>query len=85
MEYGDDLRKLTSDYNGARKYELDADITIKRKNPSTWQKCKLLGTILDTGEDIKRRKILDINAENNLRHLFEIKDLTINLKMKINT
>jgi hypothetical protein len=48
-----------------------------------WKKCKFLGTILDTDEDIKRRKILAINAAKNLNHLFNNKNLTTSTKMKI--
>ena len=51
-----------------------------------WKKYKLLRTLLDTKEDIERRKILAINAANNLRRFFENDKLTINLKLKmINT
>ena len=42
-----------------------------------------LGTLLDTEEDIKRRKFLAINAANNLRRFFENSKLTINLKLKL--
>ena len=45
--------------------------------------CKLLGTLLNTEEDIKRRKILAINATSNLQHFFENEKLTINLKLKL--
>ena len=44
---------------------------------------KLLGTLLNTEEDIKRRKILAINATSNLQHFFENEKLTINLKLKL--
>ena len=41
------------------------------KTTTDWKKCKLLGTVLDTCEDIKRRKILAITAANNLSDFFE--------------
>ena len=102
MEYADDMTKLTSDYNSARKYERDTeedlggDKGLKINNSKTerytinrqqheWKKCKLLGTMLDTTEDIKRRKLLATNAANNLQHLFQNTDLTINLKSKLIT
>ena len=45
--------------------------------------CKLLGKLLNTEEDIKRRKILAINATSNLHRFFENEKLTINLKLKL--
>lgn len=87
MEYADDITKLTSDYNGARKYKIDAHVKLRKNGlkinniktrkytinskTHTWKKCKLLGTMLDTREDIKRRKTLAINAAKNLSNLFE--------------
>ena len=73
MEYADDLSKITSDHNNIRRYEHNAEENLG----------KLLGTLLDTEEGIKRRKILAINAANNLRRLFENDKLTINLKLKL--
>ena len=55
---------------------------INRQNHQ-WKKCKLLRTLLDTEEDIKRRKILARNAANNLRRFFENNKLRINLKLKL--
>ena len=45
--------------------------TISRTSDNTWKKCKLLGTLLDTTEDIKRRKILAIDAVKTLKHIFK--------------
>ena len=42
-----------------------------------WRDCKLLGSLLDTKNDIRRRKVLAINAANKLKHLFLNKDVTI--------
>ena len=56
---------------------------IISKQNHQWKKCKLLGTLLGTKEDIKRRKILAINAANNLCHFFENNKLTINLRLKL--
>ena len=56
---------------------------IISKQNHQWKKCKLLGTLLGTKEDIKRRKILTINAANNLCHFFENNKLTINLRLKL--
>ena len=99
MEYADDMTKLTSDYGGAQKYEHEAEVNLGKnglkinnskterftisRNQHEWKKCKLLGTILDTTEDIKRRKTLAISTANNLQNLFNNGDLTINVKVKL--
>ena len=98
MEYVDDLSKLTSDHNDIRRYEHNVEENLGKKGLKVnknktenyisrqnhqWKKCKLLGTLLDTEEDIKTRKILAINAANNLRRFFEKDKLTINLKLKL--
>ena len=44
--------------------------------------CKYLGSMLDMGEDIKRRKILAITAANQLKIIFDNKKLTPETKMK---
>ena len=47
------------------------EYTIKRANCNKrWRDCKLLGSLLDTQNDIKGRKLLAINAANNLKYLF---------------
>ena len=54
---------------------------IKRANcDNRWRDCKLLGSLLDTQKEIKRRKVLAINAANKLKHLFLNKDVTISVK-----
>ena len=55
---------------------------ITRQNHQ-WKKCKLLETLLNSEEDIKRRKILAINAANNLRRFFENNKLAVSLKLKL--
>ena len=46
--------------------------------------CKLLGSLLDgTQNDIKRRKVLAINAANKLKHLFLNKNVTIDVKTEL--
>ena len=55
--------------------------TIKRANcDNRWRDCKLFGSLLDTQNDIKRRKLLAINAANKLKHLFLNKDVIISVK-----
>ena len=60
------------------------DYTIKRANcDNRWRDCKLLDSLLDTQNDMKRRKVLAINAKNKLNHLFLNKYVTINVKTKL--
>ena len=60
------------------------EYTIKRDNcENRWKDCKLLGNLLDTQNDIKGRKVLEINAANKLKHLFLKKDVTIKVKTKL--
>ena len=99
MEYADDLSKLISDQNNMRRYEHNADKNLGKKGLKVnknktenyiicrenhqWKKCKLRGTLLDTEEYIKKRKILAINAANNQRRFFENDKLAVNLKLKL--
>ena len=60
------------------------EYTIKRANCDNRQRdCKLLGSLLDTQNDIKRRKVLAINAANKLKLLFLNKDVTVSVKAKL--
>ena len=99
MEYADDISVISSDNHKALKSERDNTNKLSKKglsindtkterytinrNDNSWKKCKLLGSLLDTDEEIKRRKSLGINAANNLEHLFKNKHLTTATKMKV--
>ena len=99
MECADELSKLTSDHDNICRYKHNVEenlgkkgLKVNKNKPANcitsrqnhqWKKCKLLVTLLDTEEDIKKRKILAINAANNLRRFFENGKLTINLKLKL--
>ena len=57
--------------------------TISRSNQDTsWKSCKLLGSILDTENDIKRRKGLAVDALHKLQYIFKNKKLSIIIKMR---
>ena len=47
-----------------------------------WKKCKLLGSILDTNNDIKRRKGLSLDAVQKIKYMFNNKKLSIKTKMR---
>ena len=53
---------------------------MKRKGNVEWKECKFLGSLLNTEEDIKRRKALAIAAINKMHHIFYGK---IDRKIKI--
>ena len=62
----------------------EEECTIKRANyDNRWRDCKLLGSLLDTQNDIKTGKVFATNAANNLKHLFLNKDVTIDVKTKL--
>ena len=45
--------------------------------------CKYLGSILDTENDIKRRKTLALVAFNSLKHIFESRRATLEVKIRL--
>ena len=56
---------------------------VNRENRNgTWTKCKYLGSMLETNQDIKHRTILAINAMNNLNKIWESK-INVDKKMII--
>ena len=57
------------------------EYTVNR-NSNDWKKCKMLGTILETGNDIKRRKGLAIDAINKIKHILNNKKVTLKTKSR---
>ena len=55
---------------------------IVNRTHNKWRLCKYLGSMLDTGEDIKWRKILAITAANQLKITYDNKKLTPETAMK---
>ena len=49
----------------------------------SWKKCKQLGGLLDTKEDIKRRKILSQQAIQKLQHIWQDRRTPTNTKLRI--
>ena len=61
----------------------DEEYEVNHKNRNgTWKKCKYLGTLLETTEDIKRRKSLAIESAKSLDKIWK-SNLTIILKMSM--
>ena len=98
MEYADDISKVTSNHSSMENFKhitsgilkvrdlnVNHDKTeqyiINRTN-NEWRLCKYLRGMLDTSEDVKRRKILAITAANQLKIIFDNKKLTPETKMK---
>ena len=57
------------------------EFTVKRYGEETWKKCKLLGTLLDTEEDVKRRKVLTIKVVYSKKEIF-FRDISTEVKIR---
>ena len=55
---------------------------IRRNGSEEWKKCKYLGSLLDTDEDIKRRKGLAVQAANKLKYILDSKKLGTEIKIR---
>ena len=60
--------------------EKTEEFTIKRNGEETWKKCQLLGMLLDTEEDLKRRKVLEMNVGNSMKETY-FRDISIEAKI----
>ena len=56
---------------------------IGRKSDKSWKKCKILGSLLDTDEDIKRRKGLAIDGFKTLENIFKSKHISEVIRLRI--
>ncbi len=56
---------------------------IKRGGDNSWKKCKYLGSLLDTEQDIKRRKSLAISTYNKMKNILENRKTSIPTKKRI--
>ena len=61
--------------------EKTEEFIIKRNGEEIWKKCKLSGTLLDTGEDVKQRKVLTTNVVNSMKEIF-FGDTSIEVKVR---
>ena len=55
---------------------------IKRNGEEHWRKCKYLGSLLSTTEDIKRRKQLANAAYSKLKYILEDRRTTLKIKIR---
>ena len=52
------------------------------RGKDSWRKCKLLGSLLDTKEDIQRRKMITIRTMKENIHVYKSKYLTLSQKIR---
>ena len=66
--------------------DLDWVTNLDKKTPkynhADWKQCKLLGSQLDTQNDINRRKKITIDAMKTLQYIFKSRNISINLKVR---
>ena len=58
------------------------DVPQTSNNNTNWRKCKLLGSLLDTKENIKRRKMLTLINMNEKQHIYKSKKLSTAMKIR---
>jgi exonuclease III len=63
--------------------EKTEEYKVKRGGPTDWRKCKYLGSLLGTEEDINRRKGLTIGTFNQLKRFLQSKRASMITKMRI--
>lgn len=78
-----ELPKTLNERNLKCNEDKTEEYEIKRNGNEDWKKCKMLGSLLDTQEDIKRRKGLAINALRIMKHTFASKKLSLKTKSRI--
>ncbi|XP_064646185.1 uncharacterized protein LOC135499369 [Lineus longissimus] len=57
--------------------------TITRNGNDEWKRCKLLGSLLDTEKDIKRRKGLTISTFNKLKNILQSSKIDLKTKLRV--
>ena len=58
------------------------EYNIEQKGNEEWKECKVLGSLLDTDNDINRRKTLAIEAYRTLNSIFGSKKSSIVIKLR---
>lgn len=76
----DKLKSHNLQINKAKTEEYQ--IPSKEENAPNWQKCKLLGSLLDTTADIERRKVLTINTMKKYNYIFKSKRISLEYKIR---
>ena len=97
MEYADDMSHISSEMRNIKyaKKTLPSKLSSwdvimneeknrihhEEKRRRNMEKCKLLGTLLDTEEDVKWRKVLAMNVVNSMKEIF-FGDISIDVKVR---
>lgn len=55
---------------------------IRRNGNTSWKKCKYLGSLLDTEQDITRRKVLSMASFNKFKDVFNSDSISHETKLK---
>ena len=80
------IKKVIPEKLKERNLQINKDKTEEykiKKDSDDWKKCRYLGSLLGTEEDIKKRKGLAIDAYNQLKNFLDHKKTSIQLKMRI--
>ena len=97
LEYADDMTDMTTNGEHSKFLKTSLPVKLDRRNLTVnvgkteefvidkqhhdWKKCKLLGSLLDTEEDIKRRKGLAIDALNKIKFIIDNNKLPLRSKL----
>ncbi|XP_071834664.1 uncharacterized protein [Apostichopus japonicus] len=82
-----DIEKRVSDKLAVRNLKINCTktekFTITRKGNDSWKKCKYVGSLLGTEEDINRRIGITNGAFNTLSSIFKSKNISRKIKLRI--
>ena len=78
----DEIPEKLKDRNLLINQEKTDEYTIEKDGDQHWRKCKNLRTMLDTTEDIKRRKRMANEAMQKIKHITKDKRLSTETKMR---
>ena len=78
----EEIPEKLKDRNLLINQEKTEEYTIEKDGDQHWRKCKYLGTMLDTTEDIKRRKRMANDAMQEIKHITKDKRLPTETKMR---
>ena len=62
--------------------EKTEEYSVKKDGSSDWKRCKYLGTMIDTEEDIKRRKGITSGAMDRIKYISKDRKLGTNIKIR---
>ncbi|XP_071841678.1 uncharacterized protein [Apostichopus japonicus] len=82
-----DIEKRVSDKLAVRNLKINCTktekFTITRTGNDSWKKCKYVGSLLGTEEDINRRIGITNGAFNTLSNIFKSKNISRKIKLRI--